>query len=258
MGSTQSTWGQHSSNMPLSTKKTIIASVCGIVTILVIITIATSAKRVKAGHVGVAKMYGKVDIDNPLREGLNWLAPFVYSVHQMDTRMAAASHQSIASSKDLQTVTTDITCQYHLVGYFVPVIYQKLGTIANVERTIITPAIQESLKSVTAKYTAEELVTKRETVKLQIKSEILDFIQTTMASKGIQGGILIAIVAITDFEFSPEFNKAIEMKVRAEQEALQAENEKLKKITEAEAAAEQQRLAADAQAYEIEKESQAR
>ena len=64
--------------------------------------------------------------------------------------------------------------------------------------------------------------------------------------------------AITDFDFSAEFNRAIEEKVRAEQEALKAKNEKLRRVTQAEAAAAERTLAADAAAYEIEVESKAR
>ncbi|MEC8821972.1 MAG: hypothetical protein VYA08_13845, partial [Pseudomonadota bacterium] len=64
--------------------------------------------------------------------------------------------------------------------------------------------------------------------------------------------------AITDFDFSAEFNRAIEEKVRAEQEALKAKNENLKRVTQAEAAAAEKTLAADAMAYEIEVQSKAR
>ena len=65
-------------------------------------------------------------------------------------------------------------------------------------------------------------------------------------------------MAITDFKFSPEFNKAIESKVQAEQEALQAKNEKLRRVTQAEASAEEVKLNASAQAFTIEAESVAR
>ena len=114
------------------------------------------------------------------------------------------------------------------------------------------------MKAVTARYTAEELITKRDVVKAQIHEEIAEFIDTTLESKDIKGSIVVANVAITDFQFSEEFNRAIELKVKAEQEALQAENEKIKKITQAEAEAEQEKLAADARAYKTLKEAEAR
>jgi len=78
------------------------------------------------------------------------------------------------------------------------------------------------------------VITKRDIVKAQIHLEISEFIDKTLESKGMKGALIVANVAITDFQFSEEFNKAIELKVKAEQEALQAENEKIKKITMAE------------------------
>ena len=165
--------------------------------------------------------------------------------------MRAAKHRSMASSKDLQTVTTEVSVQFYLNGALAPKMYQQIGTLASVESSIISPAIQESVKSVTANYAAEELITKRDAVKTQIKSKIIDFIRVTLAEKDINGAVQVANVAITDFEFSREFNRAIELKVRAEQEALQAKNEKVKRVTQAEAANEERRLEADSAAYQI-------
>ena len=118
-------------------------------------------------------------------------------------------------------------------------------------------AIQECVKSVTAKFTAEELVTKREVVKLQIQQSLVAYINNTLREKGVENGISIANLAITDFNFSPEFNRAIESKVQAEQQALQAKNEKLKRVTQAEAAAAERQLSADAEAYSTEVQARA-
>merc|ERR1711988_128608 len=252
------TYQPHKKTTAMETKRKCLLGLFGALLIFAIVLIASSAKRVKSGHVGVLKRYGKVNLEKPLEEGLNWVAPFVHSVEQISTRVQAVSHTSLASSKDLQTVTTDITCQYYVVNQFAPQLFQKLGTLSSFENTVVQPAIQESMKAVTARYTAEELITKRDVVKAQIHTEIAEFIDITLDSKGMKGALVVANVAITDFQFSEEFNKAIELKVKAEQEALQAENEKIKKITMAEAEAEQQRLAADANAYQFLKEAEAR
>ena len=84
------------------------------------------------------------------------------------------------------------------------------------------------------------------------------FIDTTLNEKDIDNGINIANVAITDFQFSEEFNRAIELKVKAEQEALQAKNEKLRRVTQAEASAAEKKLSADAEAYAVTVQSKAR
>ena len=176
----------------------------------------------------------------------------------MKRRLRKAENQASAASRDLQVVTTEVAVQYSLNGPIVPLTYQKIGRREIVEVTLINPAIMESVKAVTARYTAEQLVTERAEVKIQIQSAIESFIAQTLEQKQVVGAISLANVAITDFDFSAEFNRAIEEKVRAEQEALKAGNEKLRRVTQAEAAAAERTLAADAEAYQIEVASKAR
>jgi len=227
------------------------------VLVLIVVILFASATTIDAGHVGVVKRFGAVS-DEPLEEGLHFVTPFVNTVAEVDTRIGTVAHQVSSSSKDLQSIHTEVSVQFYILGANAPGLLQKVGNRDAIENSIISPAIQESGKAVTAKYTAEHLVTKRELVKGQIRSQLEEFIKTTLASKGITGGIAIANVAITDFEFSPEFNKAIELKVRAEQLALQAKNEKIRRVTQAEAAAQEQKIAAEAEAYKIKKQSEAR
>jgi regulator of protease activity HflC (stomatin/prohibitin superfamily) len=143
-------------------------------------------------------------------------------------------------------------------GDIAPLTYQRIGNLGKVSATLVEPAIQECVKSVTAKFTAEELVTKREVVKLQIQQSLIAYINNTLKEKSVENAISIANLAITDFNFSPEFNRAIESKVQAEQQALQAKNEKLKRVTQAEAAAAERQLSADAEACSTEVQSKAR
>ena len=213
--------------------------------------VSSSAATVESGHVGIIKTFGAVKLDTPLNEGLNWVTPFIDSVYQMDTKMRAKHDRSMASSADLQIVTTEVSVQFYLIADLAPKMYQQIGTLEMIESSIIGPAIQESVKSVTAKYSAEKLITQRDVVKTKIKSQIISFIKVSLGKKEIDGGLEVANVAITDFEFSREFNRAIEMKVKAEQEAKQAENEKTRRITQAQAANEEKKLAADAEAYQI-------
>lgn len=212
---------------------------------------------VDAGHVGVVRRLGAVQ-ELPLKEGFHVKVPFVDTIIQMNVRVVRVSATALSASKDLQTVRTKVTVQGSINGGLAPQIYQKVGNLPAVNSTIIQAAIQESVKAITAQYTAEQLITRRSEVKLQIQKAIQEFIDTTLAKKNIKNGIFIANVAITDFNFSDEFNRAIELKVKAEQEALQAKNEKLRRVTQAEAAAEEKKLAADAAAYEITVASKAR
>lgn len=225
--------------------------------ILILVGISGVFVTVDAGNVGVVKRFGAVQ-DKALQEGLHFKLPFAEEVVPMDTRLTASEAKASAASRDLQTVTTDVTTTYALDGAMAPITFQRIGIPSKVASAIVSPAIQESVKAVTAKFTAEELVTQREKVKQQIQQAIANFIDTTLNEKDLRGALHIANVAITDFRFSEEFNKAIEAKVQAEQQALQAKNEKLRRVTQAEAAASEVKLAAEAQAFTIEAESKAR
>ncbi len=244
---------------PLSFDKEIIAKFSRYIPILLILLflVPSSFVVIDAGKVGVVKRLGAVQPAS-LPEGFHFKLPFVDQIIKVDVRLMNSRSAALSSSKDLQTVRTTVEVQYSINGEMAPFTYQKVGLNRQIQARVIEPAIGESVKAVTAQYTAEELVTKRGTVKLQIQEAIQNYIDATLEKKQIKEGIEIANVAITDFNFSDEFNRAIEMKVKAEQEALQAKNEKIKRITQAEASASEQELAADASAYEIAVASKAR
>ena len=226
--------------------------------IFILIGIAYQAFVViDAGYVGVVKRLGAVK-PKELSEGFHIITPFIDSVEKFDIRLSKVTSDATASSKDLQIVNTSIAVQYSMTPELMPLTLQKVGTRAVVERTLIDPSILESVKAITALYTAEELITRRDEVKTMIQQKISSFLNESTEEKNLAGLLIIANVAITDFDFSTEFNRAIEEKVRAEQEALKATNEKDRRVTQAEAQAEEQRLIADALAYEIEVESVAR
>jgi len=228
-----------------------------LVLIAFLVLLSGMAVVVEAGHVGVLRTLGAVRAE-PLKEGFHFKRPFIDQVEQVDIRLIASHAQATAASRDLQTVTTQVTTQYSMQGELAPLTYQRVGNLAKISAALVEPAIQECVKAVTAKFTAEELVTKREFVKQQIQQALVSYINTTLLEKGLENSLIVANVAITDFNFSQEFNRAIELKVQAEQQALQAKNEKIKRVTQAEAAASERTLAADAEAYSTEVQSKAR
>lgn len=229
-----------------------------IIAVLVLGGLAKSSfVLVESGHVGVVRTLRAVQ-EKPLEEGFHFIKPILDKVEQMDIRLTGTKTNAASASKDLQTVQTQVTVQYSLIGETAPQTFQRIGQRSVLATALIEPAIQESVKAITAQYTAEQLVTRRAEVKFQIQEAIEHFITTTLSDKQVKNAIKIANVAITDFEFSPEFNRAIELKVKAEQEALQAKNEKTRRVTQAEAAAVERQLAADAMAYQTEVESKAR
>lgn len=221
-----------------------------------VLVLSFVVKCVPVGHLGVVKHWGKVNHEKTLSEGLNFVTPIRTTVENISVKLLKFDQETSASSKDLQTVKTIVTVQFSL--FQVSELYQKIGKQDQVIHVGLKPAVEESVKSVTAKYTAEELITKRTQAKLNIEKAIKEFLKTTMIEKGLKETALrISNVAITDFAFSSEFNKSIELKVRAEQQALQAKNEKIKKITDAEAIAEKIRIESVATANAIRREARA-
>lgn len=195
-----------------------------IVVVVVASLVLGSIVTIGAGHRGVLLTYGKVE-DRILGEGLSFITPFINQVVPMSIQTQKISSLESSASKDLQDVSTEVTLNYKVDSMEVNRVYQELSI--DFESRIIEPAIQESVKSSTAKFTAEELITKRALVKEEIESTLKERI-------GKFGGIVVQSVSITDFRFSPEFSSAIEAKVTAEQNALKAENDLVRIRVEAE------------------------
>src|ERR687891_74379 len=187
-----------------------------IIGMIIISIIAVSSVRiVDAGNRGVLVQFGNVDTDASLDEGIHFVVPFRDNVIQMEVRTQKLVESATSASKDLQDVSTQVALNYHVNPDRAQVVYQQLGF--EYPSRVITPAIQESVKQVTARFNAEELITKRETV----KNQITDQITARLAAYNI----VVDAISITDFQFSQLFKQAVEAKVSAQQRALQAQNE---------------------------------
>ena len=213
--------------------------------------------NIDTGHVGVVKHFGAIS-PALLPEGFNWVSVWDH-VDEISVQTGTTTSEAAGASKDLQMVHTKVAIQWALAQDKVVCIVQKFGNYDGAwTNGIMEPATQEVVKAVSARYTAEELVTKRSEAKKGVEDGLNEFIAKTMHSRSCDDGIRIANVAMTNFEFSPEFNASIEAKVKAEQDSLRAENEKRTRVTQAEATAKEKTLAADSIAYETDVESKAR
>lgn len=209
---------------------------------VVLFVIAWPFGTVGAGERGVLLRWGAVT-EKVIGEGLYVRVPVMDRVVVMDVKIQKEEVVATAASKDLQTVNSKVALNYHIDPERVADIYQDIGIDYRIR--LIDPALQESVKSTTAKYTAEELITKRE--------EVRDAIKAHLVEKLTPRGILIDDFNIVDFQFSAAFDQAIELKVTAEQSALAAKNklEQIKfeaeqKIAEARGKAEALRIEAAA------------
>ncbi len=197
----------------------------GIILLIIIGVVASAAVQiVESGNRGVLLHWSAVDITSPpLEEGLHFVTPFQDSVVNIEVRTMKFVKSTSSASKDLQTVSTEVTVNYRPSPNSVNHLYKEIGL--DYENRVIQPAVEEVVKQVTAQYNAAELITKRPQVKADIESEITTRLNVY--------NIITDVISITDFQFSVLFAQAIESKVEAEQKAQKAENDLIRIEVEA-------------------------
>lgn len=198
----------------MDTKKIIKLSIISIIIILIIIILCNSFKTIPTGFVGVKTQFGKVQ-DDVLQEGLNGKIPFIEKIVLIDCKTKKVEVTAESSSKDLQTVKVTIAVNYNVNKDTANKLYKEVGT--DYENIIIAPAIQESIKSIMAQYTAEELITKRAEVSAMIHEALFNKIQNR--------GFDVTEFNITNINFSDAFDQAIEAKAVKQQEVETAKAE---------------------------------
>ena len=182
-------------NVKGSIKKAIII----LVIFLLFITLLKSFQSVPTGYVGIKTRFGKVS-DDVIQEGLNFKIPYIEKIVLMDCRTQKSEVDSSTASKDLQEVSLNVAVNYNVNRDTSYELYRQVGI--NYESIIISPAILESVKSITAQYTAEELITKR--------AEVSNKMEETLKEKIEARGFNVVDFNITDLDFSAAYNQAIE------------------------------------------------
>ena len=210
------------------------------VVILAVIFLGSSFVVIPAGHTGVALTFGKVE-DVVLQEGLHFKVPFVQKIVVVDNRIVKLDVNTEAFSRDLQTITTVVTVNYHVGKENSQTIYKNVGM--GFEEVLITPAVNEVLKAVTAKYTAVELVSSR--------AEVSMLLDEGLNEKMNAYGIFINELNIINWDFSEEYINAVEAKQVAEQNLIKTRTEQEQALVIANTEAQKRVIAAEAEANEI-------
>jgi prohibitin 2 len=194
--------------------------------------------QIGAGERGVVLDFGAVQKD-VLQEGLHFRIPIMQKIAIVNVQIQKATTETVAASSDLQDVTSTLALNYHVQPDMANVVYQSIGI--EFKERIIDPAILEVVKAVTARYSAEELITKRPLVSEEMRATLTERLKAN--------NITVDAFSIVAFSFSKVFTEAIESKQTAEQLALKAKRdldrikvEAEQKITAARAEAEALRL----------------
>lgn len=211
-----------------------IANIIIFIGVLILIWLLAPFSTVPAGHRGVMTTFGNPSSE-ALSEGIHFRIPLAQTLHLVNVAIQKGESDGDAASRDLQTVHTRVALNYHVKPEAAVSVFRDLGNDPG-ERIII-PSVQESVKAVTARFTAEELIAKR--------TDVRDQIVALLRERLARHGIVVDEFSIVNFNFSKSFNDAIEAKTTAEQLKLKAERdlqrievEAKQKVTQAKAEAE--------------------
>ncbi|MFZ6649008.1 prohibitin family protein [Undibacterium sp. TJN25] len=212
--------------------------IAGAVVIVLLVALAPFA-TVPAGNRGVMTTFGSPSAE-VYSEGIHFRWPIAQSLHLVPVSIQKGEGEGDAASKDLQTVHTRVAINYHVRPESVVSVYRDLGNEPG-ERIII-PSVQEAVKAVTARFTAEELISRRS----QVRDEIVLALRERMA----RHGLVVDEFSIVNFNFSKTFNEAIEAKTTADQLKMKAERDLQRIEVEAKQKVSRARAEADALALQ--------
>jgi regulator of protease activity HflC (stomatin/prohibitin superfamily) len=215
-----------------------IKSIVGI-TVLLLIALFTifCIRVVDIGEVGIKVRFGQI-VSSNLQPGIQIKSPLT-SLKKFNVQIQREDIKANAASKDMQDIVAEIALNYSLLPENVPSLYRNVGN--NYVTVIIRPICNETIKSVTSQYSADEIITQRAEIATKMKKEIQDRLS--------QYGIEVNEINIINLNFSEAFNNAIELKQIAQQEALKAQQDLERVKFEAEQRITQAR--ADAESYKL-------
>lgn len=188
----------------LKAKPRFFLAILGMLFILAIVF--SGVYEVEAGNIGIVTRFGA--INRVAYPGINFKLPFIEKVVPLSIRTQKDEVAATAMSENLQVVTSLIAVNYHLDGSRAQEVYQNVGS--NYAEIIVAPAIQNTFKAVTAQFSAEELITKRDEVRMMAEEELTKQLEPYY--------IVVENFNIVNFDFSEEYQNAIEAKQVAQQQ----------------------------------------
>lgn len=204
--------------------------------ISLVILIIGSYVVIPTGHTGIVVTFGNVE-NTTLEAGLHFKMPY-QNVVVMDNRTQKKVVDMSCFSSDIQEVAVTYSLNYQINKENAQNIYRSIG--ADYYNIVMEPRVQEAVKSVIAKYSAENLIASREDISRQIYDILDDELE--------EYNIVVINTAVENLDFSDAFTNAVEDKQVAEQQKLKAQIEQDQKNLEASAQAEREVIAAQADA----------
>ncbi len=208
----------------------------GVVAVIAIVIINFCTVQVPTGYTGIVTTFGKVE-EYTLEAGFHFKSPF-QKIILMDNREQKTAFRTEAFSSDIQQVNIDGSINYAINKPTAMTLFKEVGT--DYFNKLVYPRMLENTKAVFSKYTAENLVSAREQLSVQIRANL--------SVEMDRYGITIISISIENIDFTDAFTDAVEAKQVAAQRKLQAEIEQEQKTMEAQQAAQRQTIEAEAKA----------
>lgn len=208
-------------------------TIVGLVAAIFLVVVLCPFKIVDTGSRGIKITLGKVSPVS-LSEGVHFKVPLFQDIVLMDVRTKKNSLDTSVYTKDIQQASINYTVNYNLDAGNVHTMYREVGI--DWESRILFPTVEGILKNVIGKWNASELVANRD----KATNEILFLLQKSLEGKHVD----VTNFQISNIKYTSEFERAIEAKVTAEQEALKAKN----KTVQIQEEAKQKIISAEAEA----------
>ena len=211
--------------------------VAGVVTVLILFVIAVLLCNpivvVGVGQRGVKVTLGKVSPES-LGEGMHFIMPYIQRIAKMDVKTQKYTTQTHVYTKDIQQAKISYVVNYNLVADSAYRMYQEVGM--DYVSKVINPVLEGTIKDVIGKWNAQDLVANRE----EATNDILAKLKDQLTERYVN----VTDFQIIDIGYSEVFERAIESKVTAEQDALKAKN----KTVQIQEEAKQKVISAEAEA----------
>lgn len=205
---------------------TVVSSILTAVGCLLLILIPGSFHTVDAGTVAVVKQMGVIcDVEGPGTYFDFWLTR---KYEQYDAKVQQVEINMDAYTSDAQSMNISMVVQFQIRQDNVEEIALNYGGLEALTNRIQSVAIERT-KATLSQYQAEKLIEERNTISPTVEKEISDAI-------GDKYYVTFNSAVLTDITFSDAFEEAVEAKMMAQQEKLQAQYENEKKMEQAEAA----------------------
>ena len=210
--------------------------IAGLVVVIAIVLLNVCTVQVPTGNTAIITTFGKVE-DYTLEAGFHLKSPF-QKIILMDNREQKTPFSTQAFSSDIQQVDIIGSINYAINKSTAMTLFKEVGT--DYFSKLISPRMLENTKAVFSQFQADELVSNRADLSIQIRDNL---------SKEMERyGITIISVSIENIDFTDAFTDAVEAKQVAAQRKLQAEIEQEQKTMETQQQAERQKIQADAEA----------